>query len=104
MVVKLTKPKLSKTLVDYKFYSMKTASLIFGILAILGMLTAFFPCLGSLNWLNIPFATIGLIISVIALAQAKPGEPKGNAIAGLVLCSIAMIFGMIRLIIGGGIL
>lgn len=83
---------------------MKTASLIFGILAISGMLFAFLPCLGSLNWLNIPFATIGLIISVIALTQTVDGEPKGNAIAGIVLCSVAMLFGLLRLIAGGGIL
>jgi len=83
---------------------MKTASLIFGILAILGMIVGFFPCFGSLNWINIPFATIGLVISIVAVTQATEGEPKGNAIAGLVLCGVAMLFGMIRLIAGGGIL
>lgn len=83
---------------------MKTASLIFGILAIIGMIVGFFPCLGSLNWINIPFATVGLIISIVAITQAKEGEPKGSAIAGIVLCGIAMLFGLIRLIAGGGVL
>lgn len=82
---------------------MKTASLIFGILAIVGMIIGFFPCLGSLNWINIPFATIGLIISIIAVTQTPQNEPKGNAIAGLVLCSVAMLFGIIRLLAGGGV-
>ncbi|MCK9436267.1 MAG: hypothetical protein M0Q12_03545 [Synergistaceae bacterium] len=82
---------------------MKTASLIFGILAILGMIVGFFPCLGSLNWINLPFATIGLIISIVALVQSKEGEPRGNAVTGLVLCAVALLFGTIRLIAGGGI-
>ncbi len=82
---------------------MKTASLVLGILAIIGMIVAFFPCLGSLNWINIPFASVGLIISIIAVSQAKPGEPKGGAIAGLVLCAVAIVFGLIRLIAGGGV-
>jgi len=38
------------------------------------------------------------------MTQAKEGEPKGNAIAGLVLCGVAMLFGLIRLIAGGGVL
>ena len=83
---------------------MKTTSLIFGILSIIGMIVAFFPCLGSLNWINIPFAAIGLTISIIATTQTNVGESNGNAIAGLVLCSIAMLFGLIRLIAGGGVL
>jgi len=51
-----------------------------------------------------PFATIGLVISIVAVTQAKDNESKGNAIAGLVLCAVAMMFGLIRLILGGGIL
>jgi hypothetical protein len=54
---------------------MQTLSLVWGILAILGMLVAFFPCLGSLNWLNIPFAVAGVIVSVIALATTT-GSPR----------------------------
>ena len=83
---------------------MKTASLILGILAFIGMFIGFIPCLGSLNWLNIPLAAIGLIISIIALTQTGEGESKGNAIVGIVLCGIAILFGLIRLIAGGGIL
>ncbi|MGH9673492.1 MAG: hypothetical protein ACRD44_09950 [Bryobacteraceae bacterium] len=81
---------------------MQTLSLVWGILALAGMLVAFFPCLGSLNWLNIPFAVVGLIVSVVALAGARPGS-KGGATAGVICCSIAILFGLLRLIAGGGI-
>ncbi len=83
---------------------MKTASLVIGILAIIGLIVGFFPCLGSLNWINIPFSIIGLIISIIALTQLKEGESRNEVIAGLILCGIALIFGSIRLIAGGGVL
>jgi hypothetical protein len=81
---------------------MQTLSLVWGILAILGMLTAFFPCLGALNWINIPFSGIGLIVSVVAFAQDKSGK-KGGALAGIICCGIALFFGLIRLIAGGGV-
>ncbi len=72
---------------------MKIIGLILGILSALGMLLAFIPLLGWLNWINIPFAIIGLIFSVIS-------KSKG----GTVLCIVAIIFGMIRLAFGGGII
>ncbi len=80
---------------------MQILSLIWGILALLSMLVAFIPCLGALNWIIIPFSGIGLIISIIAIATAK--ERKGLAIAGIIGCAIAIIFGIIRLIAGGGL-
>ena len=82
---------------------MQTVSLVWGVLAMLGMLVAFFPCLGSLNWLNIPFSIVGLIVSVIAMGNAPLGR-QGTAKAGVILCAIATILGMIRLAMGGGIL
>jgi hypothetical protein len=83
---------------------MQTISLIMGIMAILGMLVGFFPCLGSLNWLVIPFAAIGIIISGIALGTASPHESKTGSISGLVMSVVALIFGLFRLILGGGVL
>ena len=82
---------------------MQTLSLILGILAIIGMLVGFFPCLGALNWLNIPFSVIGLIISILVLATAEKEENKGGSVAGVICCGIAMFFGIIRLIAGGGV-
>ena len=82
---------------------MQTLSLILGIFAVLGMLAAFFPCLGALNWINIPLAVIGLIISIIAFATEK-SDQKGGSIAGIVCCIIAIFFGLFRLVAGGGVL
>ena len=81
---------------------MKKASLVMGILAIFGMLFGFIPCLGAFNWINIPFAMIGLVISIVAYVQ-EDNLPKGNAMAGIIMCSAAAIFGFLRLIVGGGI-
>jgi len=82
---------------------MQVISLVWGILAVLGLGIAFFPCLGALNWLNIPFAVVGLIISIIAAANAQRGQ-NGAAIAGIVLNAAAVLFGVVRLALGGGIL
>jgi hypothetical protein len=82
---------------------MSTLALIWGILAIIGFMVAFLPCLGSLNWLNVPFSVIGLVISIIAVGKEAP-DRRGGAMAGLVLCAIAVIVGIIRLWAGGGIL
>jgi hypothetical protein len=81
---------------------MQTLSLVWGLLAILGMIVAFFPCLGALNWLNIPFSMIGIIIAAFALATGKE-QNKGGAIAGLICCIIAIFFGIIRLVLGLGV-
>jgi hypothetical protein len=78
-------------------------SLVWGILALLGMIVGFIPCLGALNWINIPFALVGLIISIVALSSA-PEADRGKAIAGIVGCAIAVLFGLVRLAMGGGIL
>ncbi|MDG4949660.1 hypothetical protein NLM59_01875 [Weeksellaceae bacterium KMM 9724] len=86
---------------------MQTASLIFGILAIIGMVIGFIPCFGSLNWINIPFSAIGAIFCVVAMNKKEvnpDGTPNKNATIGLVLCVVAMFFGLIRLLLGGGIL
>ena len=82
---------------------MQLVSLIWGIFAILGMLIAFMPLFGALNWLNIPFAGVGAIVSAIATGRSRI-EPKGKSIAGLICCGIAVIFGLIRLVLGLGVL
>lgn len=76
-------------------------ALLWGILAIIAMLIGFVPFLGALNWLIIPFAGLGLIVCVLALAVSKGN--KGSAVGGLVGCSVALVFGLLRLAIGGGI-
>lgn len=81
---------------------MATISLIWGILSIIGLVIAFFPCLGSLNWLNIPFSLIGLVISLIA-SNSSSQSSRGRANTGTVLCAIAVVLGFLRLIAGGGL-
>ena len=83
---------------------MQILSLVWGILAILGLGIAFVPCLGSLNWLNIPFAIVGLILSFVAKSQVPGGRSSGAATAGIVLNGIAILLGVIRLALGGGVL
>lgn len=82
---------------------MPMLSLVWGILALVGMVVAFLPCLGSLNWLNIPFSIAGLIVGIVALAKGEP-TGKGAATAGTIMCAIATILGFLRLLIGGGVL
>ncbi len=75
-------------------------SLIWGILAIIGMGVAIIPFLGALNYLNIPFAAFGLIFSVLTLIVSSKKE---SAVAGCVLCGVAIFLGAIRLVLGFGI-
>ncbi|MES2445852.1 MAG: hypothetical protein V4546_01645 [Bacteroidota bacterium] len=82
---------------------MKTASLVIGILALIGLFVGIIPCLGSLNWVNIPFAVLGLILGIVGMNKTAIGQSKGTAITGVVLCAIAIIIGLIRLVLGGGI-
>lgn len=72
---------------------MKTLGRIFGILAICGMFLGMIPFLGWLNWFNIPLAIIGLLISII-------GKSRG----GIIICVVAIFFGLLRLMLGGGLL
>ena len=76
-------------------------SLVWGILAILGMVVGLIPCFGSINYLNIPFAVFGLLFSVLSLVLSSNKE---YAIAGCVLCAVAIFLGAIRLVLGFGIL
>ncbi len=81
---------------------MQILSLVWGILALFGFLTGVVPCLGWLNWLNIPFASVGLVVSIIAFMMGRSGGRAGST-WGIVLCAIAVIIGSKRLILGAGI-
>ena len=72
---------------------MKLIGFLFGLIALLAMLIAFIPMLGWLNWIVIPFAIIGLIISGLT-----------NSRTGKTFCIVVIFFGILRLILGGGIL
>lgn len=82
---------------------MQIVSLMWGILALMGMLVGFVPFYGALNWLLIPFAGVGAIVSAIAVATAPEDTSTSQSIAGLICCGIATIFGLIRLVVGFGV-
>lgn len=68
-------------------------SLIVGVVALLLAAVAFLPLLGWANWLIIPLAVLGAGIGAAA---------QGNA--GRNLNLFVIVIGILRLIIGGGIL
>lgn len=71
---------------------LKIIGIILGVLSMLGMLLGFIPLLGWFNWINIPIAVVGLIFSV-----------AGKSSSGKTLNIVAILFGMMRLMLGGGI-
>lgn len=78
-------------------------SLLWGIVAMIWMVIVLIPLLGWGNWFLIPFAAIGAVIAAIGIAITR-AENRGRAKAGLVLNGIAIVVGIVRLGIGGGII
>lgn len=78
-------------------------SLVWGAFSILWMLVALIPLLGWGNWFMIPFASIGALIGAVGIARS-PRERRGLAKAGLALNAIAIVVGILRLNLGGGLL
>jgi hypothetical protein len=68
-------------------------SLVIGLIAFLCALVAFIPLLGWLNWLIIPLALVGTLIG--AMSAAKSGRN---------LNLFVIVVGVLRLMLGGGIL
>lgn len=68
-------------------------SLIIGVVALVLALVAFIPLLGWANWLIIPLAIIGAVVGMISRSSA-----------GRNLNLFVIVIGVIRLILGGGIL
>jgi hypothetical protein len=75
-----------------------------GIIAIALMLIGFIPCLGWLNYLNLTFSFVTVVLSIVSLASAKSDSARSSAIIGLALVVVAICLGVGRLIIGGGCL
>ena len=80
---------------------MSILGFIIGVLTGLGLTLSIFPLLGWLNWLNIPVAIIGLILSIIGTSK---GKHRFFGIAGIIINALIIIFGAIRLYLGGGII
>ncbi|MFX1266030.1 MAG: hypothetical protein ACFFH0_11660 [Promethearchaeota archaeon] len=81
---------------------MALAGMILGILSIIGMGVGLTPLLGWMNWGVIPTAIVGLLVSVIGLVISQ-GQRR-LAVAGIVLCIVAIVIGTIKLVVGFGIL
>lgn len=69
------------------------ASVLIGLVALVCALVAFLPLLGWLNWLIIPLAVIGAALGLIS---------RGTA--GRNLNLFVILVGVVRLMLGGGIL
>ena len=82
---------------------MQMLTLIWGILSLVGMFVGFIPCLGWVNYVNIPFAVVGLVIGIVTLAKA-PITGRGAAVAGTIMSAAAIVLGFIRLMLGGGVI
>jgi hypothetical protein len=69
------------------------ASLIIGIVALVFAVVAFLPLLGWANWLIIPLALIGAAVGMASRSNT-----------GRNLNLFVIVVGMLRLMLGGGIL
>ena len=78
-------------------------SLLWGIVALLWMLLAFIPLLGWGNWFMIPFAVIGALIAAVGVLFTRE-QNRGRAKAGLALNIVAIVVGVVRLSLGGGLI
>lgn len=76
---------------------MGIASLILGVLSFSGVCVSLIPLLNLLNCITLPVALIGAILGLADLLN-QDGR-KGAAIAGLILCGLALLIGGIRVII-----
>jgi hypothetical protein len=69
------------------------ASLLIGLVALVFALIAFLPLLGWANWFIIPLAVIGAVVGMAS-----------RSTAGRNLNLFVIVVGVVRLMLGGGIL
>ncbi len=68
-------------------------SVLIGIVALIIALVGFIPLLGIINWIAIPIAVVGLIVGMF---DARTTGRNINA--------VVLVFAVIRLFLGGGLL
>ena len=69
------------------------ASLVIGAIALVLVVIAFIPLLGLANWFIVPFAVVGLALGAMS-----------NSTSGRNLNIVVIVIGVIRLMLGGGII
>jgi hypothetical protein len=69
------------------------ASLIIGIVALILAIVAFIPFLGWANWLIVPLAIVGAVVGMVS-----------RSTAGRNLNLFVIVIGVVRLMLGGGLL
>ncbi|AKG53717.1 hypothetical protein DGWBC_1062 [Dehalogenimonas sp. WBC-2] len=74
---------------------MSVTSLIIGIISLFAIFVAFLPYLGFLHWFIVPLAVVGFFLGLAGRTQSRN---KGLATVGVVLCSIALLVGLIKLL------
>lgn len=74
--------------------------LTWGIISLTLMGIAMMPLMGMLNWINIPFAALGVIMSFVTIFAAR--SRKWPSIVGTVLCLLAVVVSSMKIIFGVG--
>ena len=72
---------------------MNVISVLIGVVALVIALVGFIPLLGILNWFAIPIALVGLIVGMF---DARTSGRNFNA--------VVLVFSVVRLFLGGGLL
>ena len=72
---------------------LNVASLVIGVITLILAIFAFIPLLGWANWVIIPFAVVGLALGAMS-----------NRTAGRNLNIVVIVIGVVRLMLGGGII
>lgn len=72
---------------------LNVVSLIIGLVALVFAVIAFIPLLGWANWLIIPLAIVGAVIGMLSASNT-----------GRNLNLFVIVIGILRLMLGGGIL
>ena len=74
-------------------HMLNIGSLVIGVIALILVVIAFIPFLGLANWVIIPFAVVGLALGAMS-----------DKTSGRNLNIVVIVIGVIRLMLGGGII
>ncbi len=81
---------------------MPLLTLVWGVLAYVAMVIGLVSAMRGLNWFTVPFAGLGIVLSLAALAAWRRRR-DATPVAALVCNLIALVIGLLRLWGGAGI-